>query len=40
MRHLAALDATPNSDNIVYLAAGEAPNGFKQPHCGTSDITP
>jgi uncharacterized protein GlcG (DUF336 family) len=40
MRQQAHLDATPNSDNIVYLAAGEAPNGFKQPHCGPNDITP
>jgi uncharacterized protein GlcG (DUF336 family) len=40
MRHQAKLDGTPNSDNIIYLAAGEAPNGFKQPHCGTSDVTP
>ncbi|HEY4043788.1 MAG TPA: heme-binding protein [Rhodopila sp.] len=40
MRHLAGLDGTPNSDNIVYLAAGEAPNDFKQPHCGANDITP
>jgi uncharacterized protein GlcG (DUF336 family) len=41
MRHNATLDGTPNSDNIVYLSPGEAPNsGFKQPHCGTGDITP
>ena len=40
MRHLAGLDGTPNSDNIVYLAADEAPNNFKQPHCGANDITP
>ncbi len=40
MRHLAGLDGTPNSDNIVYLASDEAPNDFKQPHCGASDITP
>lgn len=40
MRRQAGLDGTPNSDNIVYLAAGEAPNNFKQPHCGTTDITP
>lgn len=40
MRHLAKLDGTPNSDNIVYLAPGEAPNNFKQPHCGANDITP
>jgi uncharacterized protein GlcG (DUF336 family) len=24
-------------DNIVYLAAGEAPNGFKHPDCGGGD---
>jgi len=40
MRHLSALDATPTADNIQYLAAGEAPNGFKQPHCGDHDVTP
>ena len=40
MRRQARLDGTPNSDNIVYLAAGEAPNDFKQPHCGATDITP
>ena len=40
MRRQAGLDGTPNSDNIVYLAADEAPNNFKQPHCGASDITP
>jgi uncharacterized protein GlcG (DUF336 family) len=41
MRRQAGLDGTPNSDNIVYLAANEAPNtDFKQPHCGATDITP
>ncbi len=40
MRHQAGLDGTPNSDNIVYLAADEAPNAFKQPHCGATDVTP
>src|SRR6201996_9641258 len=40
MRHQAGLDGTPNSDNIVYLSAGEAPTGFAQPHCGSTDITP
>ena len=40
MRHLAGLDGTPNSDNIVYLAPEEPPNDFKQPHCGATDITP
>lgn len=29
-------DAT-RPDNIVYLAAGEAPNGFKHPDCGGGD---
>jgi uncharacterized protein GlcG (DUF336 family) len=40
MRHLAGLDGTPNSDNIVYIPAGAEPSGFEQPHCGSSDITP
>jgi uncharacterized protein GlcG (DUF336 family) len=40
MRRQAGLDGTPNSDNIVYLNPGEAPNDFKQPHCGATDITP
>jgi uncharacterized protein GlcG (DUF336 family) len=40
MRRLAGLDGTPNSDNIVYLAPGEQPTGFAQPHCGETDITP
>ena len=41
MRHLAGLDGTPNDDNIVYLAPGEpSDTGFKQPHCGSTDITP
>jgi hypothetical protein len=40
MRHLAGLDGTPSSDNIVYLAPEEPPNDFKQPHCGATDITP
>jgi uncharacterized protein GlcG (DUF336 family) len=40
MRHLAGLDGTPNSDNILYLAPEEPPNDFKQPHCGATDITP
>jgi hypothetical protein len=40
MRSQARLDGTPNSDNIIYLATGEAPNDFKQPHCGATDITP
>ncbi len=28
------------TDNIIYLAPGEAPNGSKQPHCTANDITP
>jgi uncharacterized protein GlcG (DUF336 family) len=46
MRHLAGFDKIPGgvgpggTDNIDYLAAGEAPNGFKHPHCLPSDITP
>lgn len=46
MRHLAGLDSIPggvgpgNTDNISYLATGEAPNGYKQPHCTANDITP
>ncbi|MBV8097295.1 MAG: heme-binding protein [Acetobacteraceae bacterium] len=47
MRHLLGLDGIPagaglnGTDNIVYLAPGEAPNGFKHPHClGESDVTP
>jgi uncharacterized protein GlcG (DUF336 family) len=40
MRHLAGLDGTPNSDNIMYAPTGEVPTGFEQPHCGSSDITP
>jgi uncharacterized protein GlcG (DUF336 family) len=46
MRHKAGLDGIPSgvglngTDNIVYLEANEPPNGFKQPHCFPSDITP
>ena len=41
MRHLAGLDNTPNSDNIVYLAVGELPHDLGHPHCKvTGDITP
>lgn len=46
MRALAGLNGIPSgvglggTDNIVYLAAGEAPNGFKHPHCFPTDITP
>lgn len=28
------------TDNIIYLAAGEAPNGFKHPQCSPVGITP
>ena len=37
---MAGFGTTPTNDNIQYLAAGEAPNGFKQPHCSDGDITP
>ena len=41
MRHLAGLDHTPTSDNIVYLAAGEQPHDVGHPHCYLGhDITP
>lgn len=47
MRHQAgSLDGIPGgvgpggTDNIAYLAAGEAPNGFRHPHCFPTDITP
>jgi uncharacterized protein GlcG (DUF336 family) len=41
MRHLAALDSTPNSDNITYLLTGELPHDFGHPHCNlATDITP
>jgi uncharacterized protein GlcG (DUF336 family) len=47
MRALAGLDGIPagvgagGTDNIAYLAVGEAPNGFKHPHCFPGvDITP
>ena len=41
MRRLAALDGTPSSDNIVYLAAGELPHDVGHPHCYLGhDITP
>ncbi|MBV9656111.1 MAG: heme-binding protein [Acetobacteraceae bacterium] len=46
MRKLLGLDAIPAgvglnaTDNIIYLAPGEAPNGFKHPHCIATDITP
>lgn len=40
MRLFAGYNGAPNDDNIIYLAPGEAPNGFKQPHCFPSDLTP
>jgi uncharacterized protein GlcG (DUF336 family) len=41
MRHLAGLDGTPNSDNIVYLNLGELPHDTAHVHCYLShDITP
>lgn len=46
MRRAAGFDGIPagaglnGTDNIAYLATGEAPNGFKQPHCAATDITP
>src|SRR5271156_5281477 len=41
MRHLAGLDGTPSSDNIVYLNAGELPHDVSHPHCYLGhDITP
>jgi uncharacterized protein GlcG (DUF336 family) len=46
MRRAAGLDGIPGgvspggTDNIDYLAAGEAPNGFKHPHCLKTDIDP
>jgi uncharacterized protein GlcG (DUF336 family) len=41
MRHLAGLDITPSSDNIVYLNAGELPHDVGHPHCFLGhDITP
>ena len=39
--HLAAVGGVSGDanrpDNIVYLAAGEAPNGYKHPDCGGGD---
>src|SRR4029077_15896381 len=41
MRHLAALDGTPSSDNITYLNVGELPHDLGHPHCQVGkDITP
>jgi uncharacterized protein GlcG (DUF336 family) len=45
-RRMAGLGKVPKgvgfngTDNIDYLAKGEAPNGFKHPHCLTTDIDP
>jgi uncharacterized protein GlcG (DUF336 family) len=42
-RHNLSLDYVPagvspaSDDNIMYLAANEAPNGFKQPACGGTE---
>jgi uncharacterized protein GlcG (DUF336 family) len=46
MRRLAGFDTIPGgvglngTDNILYLASGEAPNGFKHPGCFQFDVTP
>jgi uncharacterized protein GlcG (DUF336 family) len=41
MRHMAGLDNTPNSDNIVYLNLGELPDDTGHVHCFLGhDITP
>lgn len=40
MRANAGFGNTPTNDNIQYLNSGEAPNGFKQPHCLPTDVTP
>jgi uncharacterized protein GlcG (DUF336 family) len=51
MRAQASLNGTPNNDNISYYTGAGAggvitspdqvdPSQFKQPHCGTSDVTP
>jgi uncharacterized protein GlcG (DUF336 family) len=40
MRAKAGYGNTPTNDNIQYLSAGEPPNGFKQPHCLSTDVTP
>jgi uncharacterized protein GlcG (DUF336 family) len=41
MRHLAGLDGTPSSDNIVYLGPAELPHDVSHPHCYLGhDITP
>ena len=41
MRHLALLDKTPNSDNIVYLDNNEVPHDLGHRHCFNGhDITP
>jgi uncharacterized protein GlcG (DUF336 family) len=46
MRRAAHLDGIPagvgfnGTDNIDYLAAGQAPTGFKHPHCFPQDLSP
>ena len=46
MRRMVGLDGIPagvgfgGTDNIFYLAPGEAPNGFKHPHCFPNDLQP
>lgn len=46
MRRLVHLDGIPGgvgfggTDNIDYLAANEAPDGFKHPHCFPQDLAP
>ena len=46
MRRAVGLDGIPagvgsgGTDNILYLAPGEAPNGFKHPHCFPQDLEP
>lgn len=46
MRRMVGLDGIPagvgfgGTDNIDYLAAGEAPNGFKHVHCFPNDLQP
>jgi len=38
MKGVAGVSGDPDRpDNIIYLAAGEAPNGFKHPDCGGGD---
>lgn len=46
MRRTAGFDAIPygfgynNTDNIDYLTPGQAPTGYKHPHCTANDIAP